>query len=96
MSFFFVLKGPVRKALEEACDKTLAEIIQILKPGYLIGVGNYAKEKCSIVQEKYALTTKVLYLIHPSPIIPKNGDWQEKAEKFLNTEHLMPFFKTNA
>lgn len=94
MFCFIVFQGPVRKTLEEACDKVLAEIIQTLKPEYLVGVGTYAKQKCAAVQAKYAINTKVLYLIHPSPIIPKNGDWPEKTEKFLIAENLMPFFKT--
>lgn len=93
---FLVFQGPVKKTLEEACDKTLSEIINILKPEYLIGVGNYAKEKCSLVQKNYSPNTKVLYLIHPSPIIPRNENWPEKAEKFLEDEHLMHFFKTDA
>lgn len=87
------MKGPVKKILEEACNTVLAQIVNILKPEYIIGIGTYAKEKCLVVKEKHSLNAKVLYLIHPSPIIPRNGDWPEKTEQFLINEGLISFFQ---
>lgn len=83
----------MRKSLEAACDEALHEVIKTLKPKYIIGIGVYAKDRCLKVKEKESLTSEVICLIHPSPIIPKNQDWPEKTQKFLTEHNLIKYFK---
>lgn len=75
--------------------ETLTDVIKLLKPKFVIGIGKYAFEKC----EKAAKTTdaniKIIYMIHPSPIIPNNQNWPEKAKKLLIEHNLLQFFQTS-
>lgn len=67
--------------VEEACTKHLAEVIAILKPEFLIGVGGFAEERLKRVAGKDAFVGRVL---HPSPASPAaNRGWAEAATKQL-------------
>lgn len=67
-----------RKALEDVCDSYLKDIIAILKPKALIGVGKYAEQKFVSVagNGNYLISS----IIHPSPGNPQaNNGWAEKT-----------------
>ena len=70
--------------VEEACQVHLAEIIRILRPEFLIGVGAFAEERlrrAAPLAESGAFIGKVL---HPSPASPAaNRGWAEAATKQL-------------
>lgn len=83
----------MRKELESACDEALHEVISVLKPKYVVAVGAYARDRCLKVKDKASFDWKVLYLIHPSPIIPNNQNWPEKAQLFLQENNLLHYFK---
>ena len=75
----------LRKAEAEpllaACDQALGELIRVLKPKAVVGIGRYAETRArDIVGD----TLPVGYLHHPSPANPAaNRNWPAMAEKAL-------------
>lgn len=74
--------------VEAACQAHLAEVIRILKPSFLIGVGAFAEARLMRAAEtlgnKDAVIGKVL---HPSPASPAaNRGWAEAATKQLEAQ----------
>jgi single-strand selective monofunctional uracil DNA glycosylase len=63
-----------REALFTRCDEHLREIIRILKPQWLIGVGDFAAKRA---RESIAdSSVHVGQILHPSPACPaSNKDW---------------------
>ena len=72
-----------RMALETICDRYLLDLIMLLQPTYLIGVGKYALKKLQQVvspDSRYILGS----IIHPSPANPQaNRNWKEKTQEQL-------------
>jgi single-strand selective monofunctional uracil DNA glycosylase len=64
------------------CDRHLAEVLEVLKPGWLIGVGDFALKRA---QEAAAGTSvRVGKVLHPSPANPaSNRGWAQAAERQL-------------
>jgi len=77
-----------RTQLFAVCDKHLREILRILKPEWLIGVGDFAAKRA---REVIAGTPKhpsdsphIGQILHPSPACPaSNNDWAGIATKQL-------------
>ena len=70
-----------RAPLDEACDRHLASLIDILEPKYLVGVGAYAEDCLKRVAGDQRVVTRIL---HPSPASPAaNRGWGEAATKQL-------------
>jgi single-strand selective monofunctional uracil DNA glycosylase len=67
-----------REKLFAHCDEHLCEVIRILKPEWLIGVGEFAaKRVMSIFPNE---TPRIGRILHPSPACPEsNVDWAGKA-----------------
>ncbi|MDC0497487.1 single-stranded DNA-binding protein [bacterium] len=70
------------EGLYAACDSHLREVVQLLEPEWLIGVGAFAetraKEALAGIELKYGR------ILHPSPASPAaNRGWAEQAEKQL-------------
>ncbi|MBP5434607.1 single-stranded DNA-binding protein [bacterium] len=71
-----------RAILEQSCDEYLSEIVQILKPEVLIGVGKYAEKKMVSLFGKG--DHQIFSIIHPSPGNPQaNRDWDKKTAQKL-------------
>ena len=71
-----------RSRLCELCDFALMDAINILKPEYVVGIGNFAYEraKTALIGERVSITK----ILHPSPANPHaNKDWAGKAEHQL-------------
>jgi len=67
-----------RMALFAACDKHLREILRILEPEWLIGVGEFAGRRAREVVA--APPPGVGQILHPSPACPaSNNDWAGTA-----------------
>lgn len=67
-----------RVALEKICDAYLKDMVELLQPKALIGVGKYAQQKFESVvdKDKYLISS----IIHPSPGNPQaNNGWTEKT-----------------
>ena len=60
------------------CDTTLIEAVEILKPDYVVGIGNFAyqRAKFALIGQRVTITK----ILHPSPANPKaNHDWAGKT-----------------
>lgn len=67
-----------RRALEDVCDSYLRDVISLINPHALIGIGKYAEEKLASVNDDPSRI--VASIIHPSPGNPQaNVDWNGKT-----------------
>jgi single-strand selective monofunctional uracil DNA glycosylase len=67
-----------REALFARCDEHLREIVRILKPQWLIGVGDFAAKRAaaSFATENSPVPLGLGQILHPSPACPaSNKDW---------------------
>jgi single-strand selective monofunctional uracil DNA glycosylase len=72
-------------ALFAACDDALAQIVELLQPRFVIGVGAFATNRAKLALPDFGGV--VATISHPSPASPKaNRGWAELAEKEL-AEH---------
>lgn len=70
--------------VEEACLKHLQEVIALLKPSWLIGVGGFAEERLHRAAEACGSKANVGRILHPSPASPAaNRGWSEAASRQL-------------
>ncbi|MBL8458309.1 MAG: single-stranded DNA-binding protein, partial [Zoogloea sp.] len=65
-----------------ACDAHLREVIGILQPDWVIGVGAWAEQRARLALA--GLSLKVGRVLHPSPASPAaNRGWSEAATRQL-------------
>ena len=70
-----------RLPLLEACDTHLSEVIEILEPSLLVGIGRFAETALKRVAPEELEVRRVL---HPSPANPAaNRDWEGAAKAAL-------------
>lgn len=70
--------------VERACLGHLREVIALLKPEYLIGVGAFAEERLRRAAQACGSTAVIGKVLHPSPASPAaNRGWAEAAGKQL-------------
>ncbi len=63
-----------REALFVACDEALGQIIELLRPRHVVGIGAFAERRVRAVVSDPELTVSTI--LHPSPASPKaNEDW---------------------
>jgi len=68
-------------AVEAACDRHLARVLELLRPEYAIGVGAFAEGRLRGVAGEGVVVGKIL---HPSPASPAaNRGWSEAATRQL-------------
>lgn len=78
------LPAHLRSPLEAHCDAHLGELIQILSPEWVIGVGGFAEKCAARVIASQSLTATVARILHPSPASPAaNKGWSETASRQL-------------
>lgn len=74
------LPSPERASLFAACDRHLREMVNILQPDWLIGVGGFAAQRCAEVFRNEEL--RIECILHPSPANPgANRDWAGTVTK---------------
>ncbi|MES2440643.1 MAG: uracil-DNA glycosylase family protein [Verrucomicrobiota bacterium] len=77
--------------VEEACLKHLQEVIVLLKPSWLIGVGGFAEERLRRAAEACGSKADVGRILHPSPASPAaNRGWSEAASRQLAALGVWP------
>jgi len=70
--------------VEEACMNHLREVIGLLQPSFLIGVGAFAEERLRRAAEACGSKALVGRVLHPSPASPAaNRGWAEAAGRQL-------------
>jgi single-strand selective monofunctional uracil DNA glycosylase len=70
--------------VEAACLLHLQEVIALLKPSYLIGVGAFAEERLRRALPSSDTKVKIGKILHPSPASPAaNRGWSEVATRQL-------------
>ena len=70
--------------VEQACLQHLAEIIGLMRPAWLIGVGAFAEERLRRAAAACASPAQLGRILHPSPASPAaNRGWAEAATRQL-------------
>jgi single-strand selective monofunctional uracil DNA glycosylase len=68
-----------RADLEAICDEALAEVVALMAPKHIVGVGAYAAKRAELVTGREVIT-----MPHPSPASPAaNKGWALAARKSL-------------
>lgn len=71
-----------REALLEVCDRGLQEVVELVAPRAVIGIGNFAEARLRAVLGEDGVP--IHKLLHPSPANPRaNRDWPGEAERVL-------------
>jgi len=73
-----------KRLLFDVCDAYTIQVINIMKPSYVIGVGNFALQRIQgINKQKSSHFThrnfKIGKILHPSPASPKSINWEAIA-----------------
>ena len=70
--------------VEAACLKHLGEVIALMKPAFLIGVGAFAEQRLQRAVEDHPSPPKIGRILHPSPASPApNRGWPEVPARQL-------------
>ncbi|MFA5514563.1 MAG: uracil-DNA glycosylase family protein [Sphaerochaetaceae bacterium] len=76
-------------SLENVCDAYLDDIITLIKPKALVGIGRYAQKKLSEAKKRLNIDLDVFSILHPSPSNPQaNKNWQEVVSTQLKKASL--------
>ncbi len=76
------LKAGEKKPLFRACDEAFRQVVDVLDPELVIGIGQFAAERAINVLEDREI--RIGRILHPSPASPAaNRGWQEQAEEQL-------------
>jgi single-strand selective monofunctional uracil DNA glycosylase len=79
-----------REALYAACDEHLLGVVRIVQPEWVVGVGEFARNRAALVCESVK-TVRVCSILHPSPASPAaNRDWPGSALKQLQAAGVWP------
>ena len=71
-----------RRKLFTLCDNCLRQVIEIINPEVLIGVGVFAASKAEEVLKGFDI--RIVKILHPSPASPQsNKDWAGKVTRQL-------------
>ncbi len=83
-----IAPSKLRKAQLETfsgpCDRALRELIASLRPSYVLGVGNWARDRIKTAVKDWDpdQTFEIGRILHPSPASPMaNRGWAEQAER---------------
>jgi single-strand selective monofunctional uracil DNA glycosylase len=78
-----------RERLFAICDEHLRDVVRILEPGWLIGVGEFAAKRAANADVDLPLTFG--RILHPSPSCPEsNVDWAGKVTRQLRGLGVWP------
>ena len=73
--------------LYAACDEHLRQIVSVLRPDWVIGIGGFAEARASAALD--GMPVKIGRILHPSPASPAaNRGWAEAATKQMVAQGL--------
>jgi single-strand selective monofunctional uracil DNA glycosylase len=76
------LPASEKAALFAACDDHLREVVRVARPEWVIGVGDFARNRAEEILE--GMPVKIGRVLHPSPASPAaNRGWAEAATQQL-------------
>lgn len=91
------LKVEWRRPLQEACDRSLCEVVVLLNVKEVVAVGGYAFDRTRAALSNQHSHVKVHKLLHPSPRNPgANKDWNSKAITQLQEAGVLRYFPHSA
>jgi len=74
-------------AVEDACLEHLGEVIGLLEPEFLIGVGGFAEKRLELAAAEVGSKAAIGRVLHPSPASPAaNRGWAEAATRQLTEQ----------
>lgn len=77
--------------VEAACLAHLTEVIELLRPSYLVGVGGFAEARLQLAADACDSAAAVGRVLHPSPASPAaNRDWAGTATRQLEALGVWP------
>jgi single-strand selective monofunctional uracil DNA glycosylase len=77
--------------VDSACLTHLAEVIELLQPSYLIGVGGFAEARLRRAAEACGSQAVIGRVLHPSPASPAaNRGWATAASRQLEALGVWP------
>ena len=83
------MKVAQRRQMSPACDHALRQIVDYLEPDYVLGVGNYARDRIKRIFDADDVDFEIGRVLHPSPASPKaNQGWAEQAEEQLEEQGI--------
>lgn len=83
------LPASEREPLYAACDAALSDVIAVLAPSRILGVGDFARKKAELIVSRAGLEVPVGAILHPSPASPRaNRGWAEAALQELADQGL--------
>jgi|SRR5690554_6140855 len=78
-----------RIELEVVCDNYLDDMLSLIEPENLVGIGRYAEKKLAEATNRLELKTSVTTILHLSPSNPlANRDWEGIVTKQLEDAKL--------
>lgn len=78
------LPAEERKPLDEACDRHLEKVLEVMQPEFAVGVGAYAEACLKRVLATGCCDAQLSRILHPSPASPAaNKDWAGTATRQL-------------
>jgi single-strand selective monofunctional uracil DNA glycosylase len=83
------LCNPERQAVQRACDEHLLQVIEILRPSWIVGVGKFAEGRAQVAAAHARVhgPLHVAVMPHPSPASPAaNRNWAKNAIDALKTQ----------
>lgn len=82
------LRASEKMPLFSACDRALRQTVELLKPRFVLGVGNFARDRAREALEGLGVT--IGSITHPSPANPKaNRGWETLVEKELSDQGIL-------
>lgn len=77
--------------VEDACLAHLAEVIALLRPAFLVGVGGFAEERLHRATGVAGVAARISRVLHPSPASPAaNRGWAAAATRQLVEAGVWP------
>jgi single-strand selective monofunctional uracil DNA glycosylase len=81
-----------KEKLHQICDAHLLEVVAILKPKIIVGVGKWAKDRAQTVLGEQDLS--IVSVLHPSPASPAaNRGWAAQAERELQDAGVLAYLE---